>query len=82
MRFRVTLDPLVERDIEGSFEWLAKRSLLGAEHWLEALYAARDRLQEYADQCAKAAEANRLKKSYSKRILGHHKVINIASALQ
>jgi plasmid stabilization system protein ParE len=60
MSFRVVLTRKAAREVSEHYDWLAKRSRAGADRWRESLREAIESLQENAERCPEAPEAEYL----------------------
>lgn len=56
MSFRVHLEPRAHQHLLQITRWLSERSLIGANHWLDAFDEAVEQLEFNADGCALAPE--------------------------
>jgi plasmid stabilization system protein ParE len=57
MSFRVVITRKAAREIEHHYDWLAERSRAAADRWRDSLLAAVDSLEQSAEQCPEAPEA-------------------------
>jgi plasmid stabilization system protein ParE len=57
MSFSVVLARKAAREIEEQYDWLAQRSEAAANRWRTSLLEAIDTLEEHAERCPEAPEA-------------------------
>lgn len=57
MKYSVIVMPEAERNLDIIYDWIAERSPEGARKWYQAYRDAIERLEEIADRCSLAREA-------------------------